>query len=351
MIIEAIHQATDLPPDPLEINIQMNKLPMWAKNFIEIGTVFAQKTKLDTDNHPSTLALCIPKIDFATSFIALGVIINSSDNYTTSYNLDKLKQMLGTWVSFQGKHRREIGWLSFVPEDETGMIVITMYKKKLPDFSKMSSKDAHSYTPPKCKSCEELLIAKRWHSIQSVIESNSLEIENGVNTRAYRTGLNQDRTKRVKSIFNANQAQWITQTSNIETTLICNRARLTEEISQPILFNDSTEKIKLESILRPASTPSFKGSEHSLIIPNSRLKNTELHGICLVEGGPNLCDALRATRAKNRIILIERCAPSYSNCARTLREAYAEREADFNFRYSPLSKSIITLGFKHHGIS
>ena len=331
--------------------MQMNKLPTWAMTFIEIGKAFAQKTKLETTANPSTLALCIPKIDFAASFIALGVTTNSSNEYNVGYKLDELRGMQGSWVSFQGKRTREIGWLSFVPENENGMIVITMYKKKLPNFSKISREEARTYTPPKCNSCEELLIAKRWHSIQPVIDSNNLEVEKGVSTRAYRTGSNQDRTKHVESIFSVNQAQWITQTSNIETTLICNKARLIEEISLPIRFNDSTEKIKLESVLRPASMPSFKGSEHSLIIPNSRLNNTELYGVCIVEGGLNLHDALRATRAKNRIVLIDRCAPSYYNCATTLREAYAEREADFNFSYSTLFNSIITLGFKHHGIS
>ncbi|MBT64844.1 MAG: hypothetical protein CML13_16725 [Puniceicoccaceae bacterium] len=339
------------PPAPTSIDVQMNKLPVWAKNYIKIGRTFSCQTKSSPSNHPSTLALCIPKIDFAAAFIALGVTIDASEAFTANYNLEELKTMIGSWVSFQGRRSREIGMLKSVPESNTEMITVTMYKKKLPDLSKLPPEKARAYSPPACKSCEAQLIEKLWHTIQPVVNSDNLELETGSRTRAHRIGSNHDRTKRIQSIFNSNQARWITGTSNIETTLIGNKARLTEEITTPIRFNDSTDKTKLESIIRPVSNPSFKGTEHSSIISNSRLKSTDFDGIYIIEGGPNLHDALRATKDKNRIVLIERCSPSYYNCAATIREGYTERAADFDFSYSNPSNAIVTLGFKHHGVS
>src|SRR5262249_39381986 len=110
----------------------------WATTLIAFGQ-FVVESKQSAISRRSTLALCLPRIDFAAAFLAIGVIKGSNQGKPARDQLDRLEKLKGCWVSFVEDGRTKVGLLEKVPDDIHGHCSIRHYKKKLPDFSSMTA--------------------------------------------------------------------------------------------------------------------------------------------------------------------------------------------------------------------
>ena len=125
-------------------------LPAWAASLFRFGGQLYDQSTRDT-LHP-TLALCLPRIEYAALFLSLGWLLSKASAYALAEgrgSVDRLRQMLHHCVSFDSAGKLEMGRLVEVPEDENGYVKILVHKgRKTPDLTSMSLEKRIAYKPP-----------------------------------------------------------------------------------------------------------------------------------------------------------------------------------------------------------
>jgi hypothetical protein len=124
-----------------------NKQSEWVTAFFAFGQFLADKQP--TLARKTTLALCLPRINYAAAFLALGVIKRSHHGEPVDTQLARIGKLKGCWVSFVEGGRAGVGLLEKVPEDiHVGTARYFITKKSCPTLIPcLRSKGSDTFRP------------------------------------------------------------------------------------------------------------------------------------------------------------------------------------------------------------
>jgi hypothetical protein len=293
----------------------------WATTLIALGQFFAE-IKRATLDRKSTFALCLPRIDYAAAFFAVGIIKQSHQGDPVADQLARLQKLKGCWVSFVDGGRSRVGLLETVPEDIGGQCKILHYKKKLPDFESMTEEERKRYVPPKSGGLWSVLGPDSWSSIKPA--GRDFDSERGARADQVARATKQSaRIQAFNRYFSADLGDEILSSRRCHVWIYGNTTRIHSEISESLIPN---EDLCLAEILRPDSQPEYTTSAHCSVAAGKDIR-VEADSMVVLEAGRCLADQLAATEDCHRVVLLGRNSPSYGESAQFVLDAQARRHA------------------------
>jgi hypothetical protein len=303
-------------------------LPPWAQALVEMGFAFARGVEALSQSN-ATLAVCLPRIEFAALFTALGVIGWRIGKADPKEGLERLRAMLGTWISFEVGGAFKVGRLEHVPEDEKGPVRILESKgKKPPNFDDMSLEERKKYTPP--KSCGVWhLVEPRWWSTIKPVGREFNEARGARAGQIKQVAVTARNTGAVERLLGLGAEHWLLTSQERPVCIFGCKSRLDAELKEDIPLADNSEKNKMSALLRPAGCQEYAASSHVRIETCAKIGSVASESVCIIEAGRSLEDNLRGSSENNRIILFGRHAPSYEQIAQAVQNAFYCRKAEF----------------------
>jgi hypothetical protein len=302
--------------------VSMTTDAVWATTLIALGRFLAE-AKRTTLPRKCTLALCLPRVDYAAVLFAIGIIKHSYQGEPVPDQLGRLRKLKGAWVSFVEAGRTGVGRLEQVPDDVDGQCKILHYKKRLPNFDCMTAEERKRYVPPKSGGLWTLLRADRWSSIKPA--GRDFDSERGARAdQVVRATTQSARIQAFNRYFSADFGDDILSSRSCNLCIYGNATRIHSEIFETLIPN---EDLRLAEILRPDSQPEYATSAHCTVASEASI-TPKAGSIVIFEARRRLADQLAATEDCDRTVLLGRNSPNYAESAQLVMDAYALRHAD-----------------------
>jgi hypothetical protein len=299
----------------------MNEIPSWAASLVAIG----EKTAATVDGQPLrglTIALCLPRIDYAAAFVGIGMVKRRFPCNPTASQEGRMKNLLGKWVSFGSGPNAVVGILAWCSVEKTFEIK-TKVNKGVTELHEIAPEYWASVRPVGRELNAGRCLSNR--QIQKIEEQNS-----SISTLSRLLGcdLSEPALGRSGSIF----------------SIYGNKTRLNQELSDS-LFAD--EEACLGKVLRPRGHADYEDSFHCAIEGHQSEIPDDEATILIIESGRSLPDQLAASRKFNRVVLLGRNSVNYDECAAQVMEEFTMLQADGPEPDPELPESIRYLAFYH----
>src|SRR5262249_37942732 len=197
------------------------------------------------------------------------------------------------------------------------------YKKKLPDFASMTADERKQYIPPKSGGLWSLLGADKWSSIKPA--GRDFDSQKGARSDQVRKATQQrSQINAFNRHFRTALGDEILSSKGSCVWIFGNLTRIQREIFEPLI---GKEELRLAEILKPDSQPEYAGCAHCSIAAGKNI-SLDADSIVILEAGRCLADHIVAAQHCNRIILLGRNSPSYSESAQLILDAQSGRHAD-----------------------
>ena len=321
------------------------KLPNWASDFLEIGRRFADDSDFLSPEFKITIALCVPRLNFVANLLALGMLDWRSEKRDDPNDLRFYQGLIGKWVAFKNKQNKLFkGIVRSVPnsgEDNTGELFNTHIEIIIhqgdPDGKSKLISSSHWVDP------------KYWHTIQPIADPGNLSL---ATNKTFGKGSKRSIKEKqiVQELFEGVQADWITDVNAIVGTILGNKKRLTEELSEPLPLLNSGLSLSLRSIIRPSGQSEFEGSTHFRIVSGSKGKGSQLIDCkyAILEASRSIHDQIKLTRELSRVVILDRSSHGYKEMAEAVLENHRNRKEDFLFDFKINPVSVTILSYVHH---
>jgi hypothetical protein len=321
-------------------------LPCWAEALVKLGFIFARDIELYPLSH-ATLAISLPRIEFAALFIALGVLKWKAGKGAQQEGVDKLRSMLGTWVSYESNGITRVGRLDYVPQSADYCIKILEFKgRKLPNFEELSFEARKNYNPPKSGGLWHFVTPPFWPTVKPV--GREFNEERGARADQVKRIASAARNSEVtEKIVGPGRQHWLMTSREKPVCIFGSKSRLAEELYENISLARSSDKFRLSDLLRPVGANEYAASSHVLIGSCANMAQVDSETICVIEAGRLLEDNLRSSSGNNRVVLLAHSVPSYEQTAHIVKNAYFRRMADFVLEFGYRLTHIETLSFSH----
>ena len=315
------------------------EIPKWARAFIKLGEEVARLAQNEPDRH-STLALCLPRVDFAAAFVTVGLIKGSLGKKEISSEKDRLNSLVGQWVTIKSNTGiKKPGILEYC--DSTERFKILHYKKDIKDPNLMTYEQRKRYKQRNSVGLWTVVDPSKWTSI--VPCGRQYNIELGAKESQVKNW-NQEMEK----LHLWENILEIDHIKNIESrgSICCiygDRSRITSEIEETIIKEN---KISLETLLRPDLYIKYQYTCKCRIFSERTDETPSDKEIVVIEAGPCFSDKLLVSNKSHRIILLGRNSRRYEESAKQVNELYEDRsETIGNNETQVFSSAIKTLHF------
>lgn len=323
----------------MEIIESEEKLPKWAFSFVSIGESLANFIEYNK-NRRLTVALCLPRLDFAAVFIGLGILKKPLPKKALESGEDKMRKLLGTWVWFKPKKSKPI--VGILEHCETKNEYKIREYSRLPDLDSMDAEDFKNLKPGGVVASWTVLMPQNFAEVRPAGRDYNPTRRVGTNQIGKLISHNQSASE-LSRILGSELEQLQFQQPHSIFNIIGNKARIDSELSQSLL-ND--KKVCLAEVLRPAGRKDYEDS-HLCEVFSTRSKLSDgVSGAALIENSRVLPDQLSVTRNLNRIILLARNSSTYEECVASVMNEYALSKGDASdFKLSERMPSIISRAF------
>lgn len=320
--------------------LSVEHLPNWAYNIIAAGELVAKKINEDADKKV-TLALCLPRADYAAVFLGLGIMKAHCTSSNSNSEQERLKQLVGKWVSLEGSNKKAtVGILEHCEERKE--FSIRLYSR-IPKEESMTEDEWKNFQPPKITKAWRVLVPKHYSSVQPT--GRTFNEKRRVGKNQLESVVSQNHSiSTLNKLLGTNFVEAYPEMSKNPFCIIGNKSRIQNELTDPIFGNDAT---CLAEILRPGCLPKYSDS-HCCDILSARAFNADASpSIVIAEGSRNLADTLVSSRGSNRIILLGRNSPAYEESVESLLDEFSIRKTDAPEIKFESSTAIISLPFYH----
>jgi len=302
----------------------------WIDYLIYIGEFIKISSAQDKAQN-ITIALCLPRIDYAAAFIGLGILkasnFKSEAKIADSINVSPLHQWVEKWVAFQKNDGQDIvGILEYC--SDRNEFKIRHYKRKIPNLADMTLEERAAYRPPTSGGLWDILQKSDWSRVTPV----GREFNEGRRVSSQQVSSVINTNKSILNLSNFLKFDFSKINIKSDTSLFdiyCNKSRMTREISESLSCD--SDAIPGE-ILKPKET-SFDRNSHYCEIKSNKLElNSIKKSIMLIESGNLLSDHLVQSRSCNRVILLGRNTPHYQESAHLLTQEYGVSSNDIKIK-------------------
>jgi hypothetical protein len=340
--IRPLSRNNDVPSDGSTGGL----LPPWAEALVRMGFAFAGAMELLEQSNAS-VAVCLPRIEFAALFMAFGVIKWKACRASPKQGLQRLRALLGTWVSYEHNGVTKVGRLDHVPENGDGYVKILDFKgKKVPNFGDMSLEERKRYIPPKSAGLWHLVESEWWATIKPV----GREFDEQRGARAHQVARIASAARDssiVEKLIGSGGEFWLMTSQEKPICMFGCKSRLDEELQEDIPLMKNFGRLKLSPILRPAGSEEYAASSHISVGTCRKMQCVDPESICIIEGGRLLEDNLLTSSGNNRVVLLARNTPSYEEAAQIVKNAFLHRIKEFSVNCVKLPLHIKVLSFIH----
>ena len=266
--------------------------------------------------------MCIRDSDFAALFLTLGIIKGSIGAIEAKAKLDRIRNLIGKWVSFQDVEGCTVGRLEY--DEALGEIKILHYNRKMPNFESMTEEEIRKYNPPKSGALWSILKSKQWHTIRPV--GREYDLARGARAnQSLRAGRQNKVIETFERLLETEFGDYILSSTGCLARIYGNITRINIELDESL---DPNMQLRLAEILRPDSRQEFAASTHCSVSKNSGAVLSELNGCAILEAGRCIEDCMAATIGTHRIVLLGRNSINYEECAQLIKNAYYHRCGD-----------------------
>ena len=285
---------------------ETGEMPAWTLALSSLGEALYSTISDDTCP-PFTIALCLPRIDFAAVFIGAGIISKHLSSDQSLPEEQRMKELIGKSVVFDaGNGRTTVGKLEYCEINHD-------YKISEFDRSKKST-SGHA----KVLASAVVLEKKDWRSVRPAGREFSSERRVGRH-QIEKLNKHASASKSLGGLLGLSLHDVRAEDARCFFTIVGTRSRLHEELTQDLRQEKSSS---LAGVLRPEYLPEFTSSFRCRVESRSS-QLTEDCGIFLIEASRYLGDHLSASRGANRVVLLGRNSADYDECASTLIAGFA----------------------------
>lgn len=233
------------------------------------------------------MALCLPCMAYAAAFTGVGVIKKRFSASSCDSQRERLKSLLGNWVSITISDKTEVGILEFDPRADA--FEIKLEKHGL--WKVVDEKDWSSIRP----------IGRDFNPNRRLSQRQKNKVED--QNRSIST---------LSDLFDCNLWETVLDKSGRLFSIYGNKTRLNRELTEPLIEG---KEASLGRILRPEGQSDYGESCHCSLESNRSAMPREEGALVIIEGGRNLPDQLAASRHLHRVVLLARNAADYEICA------------------------------------
>lgn len=302
----------------------MSPMPQWPVALANLGKAVFSAAE-DHTCPPFTIALCVPRLDFAAVFIGVGIISKYLAVAEFSSEEQRIKDLVGQHVVFDtGIGKKIAGRLEY--SDTCRDYKICEYDRPK---SYKSSYAAH------------VLETKDWKGVRPVNCEFSLE-RRVSRTQIARLSKRLSCLDLLGPIFGLPLEETATDSACL-FTIFGNKSRLHDELHQNL---EEGTPSSLLGILRPQSLQEFESSFRcKLESRGSRMFDGG--GIVIAEASRSLGDVLLSSRRKHRVVLLGRNSADYEECSSIVLDAFGRRKDLMPSLTSDLPQAARSLTFYH----
>jgi len=308
-----------------------DSLPPWAMDLISLGECFLNLTRVHEDRR-LTLALCLPRVEFAAAFLGLGILkMMTNEQMLPSQEEHRIRGLLGEWVTFQGTKRKPvIGQLEYFENEK---------KYKIREPVKQNDKK-------KIGASSGLLHVLRTQDFDKVQRAGRSYNQNRrVGSNQFRKVISQNNSLSVLGKMLTCELEHLqSQPPGDVFNIYGNRSRIDSDMLQSLMLG---QNVCLADALRPSSLRDYEESHRCQVFPARSVLPEDGACIVIIEGSRGLPDQLSATSNSNRIILLARNSPCYEECVDSVLDRYRLRKGDLSEPIMVNSKLIISRAFFH----
>lgn len=320
-------------------SVDKNSLPKWALGLVSTGELISRNAKENADKK-LTVALCLPRVDYAAAFLGLGIMKARCTSGNSDGEQERLKQLVGKWVSFESPRKTAVGILEHCEDSEE--FSIRLYSK-IPKEESMTEEEWKNFQPPKVTAAWTVLMPKHYSKVHPT--GRAFNEQRRVGTNQIQSVVSQNHSvTTLNKLLGTNFAEAFPEMTKSPFCIIGNKSRIQNELTDPLFEN---EKTCLAEILRPGYLAKYSDSRCCDILSARALNTDGSPSVVMTEGSRNLADTLVSSRGTNRIILLGRNSPAYEESVECLMDEFSIRKTEAPEIKSESSTAIITLPFYH----
>lgn len=284
------------------------ELPKWPIALANLGKAVFTASE-DGKLPPLTIALCLPRLDFAAMFIGVGIISKYLAVAPSQSEENRIKDLIGRSVIFELGNGKKIGGRLEYCEDSHRYKVCEYVKTKKKTFNLGES-----------VSIKHVLDEKQWNGVRPAdLEFNS---ERGASRAQIDRSCS--RTSSLASlgpIFDispniaANEAKCL-------FSAVGNKSRMHEELEQDLQKETASS---MRAILRPQSLSEYHSSFRCRL-ESKDYRALDDSDIMIAEASRTLGDLLHCSRNKYRVVLLGRNSADYQECSNLVLDAFERRK-------------------------
>jgi hypothetical protein len=315
-----------------------SRMPSWTRVLMRFGEQ-CSRSVAETPDSRLTLALCLPRVNYAAAFFGLGVIKSKYPVTRVETQDQRLQDLVGKWVCLELETATtNVGILEYCKVSQKYKLRI--YQKKLPSPDSMSEEKWRKYTPPKSNALWIVLDPQNYGKIQPT----------GKNFNATKT-VSKTQVKKIKAatvsisnlgdLFDCDFRLPLNSGSELIFSIYGNKQRILEEISSSLY---AWKETRLAEVLKPKIALSENADFHCDVKSSKEEMTGNDRTIVVIEADRSLPDRLVASRGFNRVVILGRNSASYEESAASLNQEFDIRTRDYGQFHSEVS-AIKTLSF------
>lgn len=310
-------------------------MPDWGQYLSDLTLEFCREIGKQPDRR-GTLAICLPRIEYAWCFVVIGVARSLPSVPVTADHLSRLRPYIGHRVLFVDGAGNEVrGDLQSVPTEQEEQLIRVVVRRSAEVTESRLCLGRSSETV-------QLLEAERWASIKIISDEPQDENVAFRFSAAPTAQISEALLQFAQTTLGPAATDWLLGPDKARILAYGTRSRMLRELKASIKNPGGRDRFEFTDFLKPCG----KGLSHRAgrvrLLPSSDLyekpRGETLPPVVVVEPSVRMHQLLGNTEHFHRILLLARNSPSYSQSAEELLGSFIRRadgELTCVFKNSP----------------
>jgi hypothetical protein len=297
-------------------------MPDWGQYLSDLTLEFCRVIGKQSDRR-GTLAVCLPRIEYAWCFVAMGVARSLPSVPATADHVSRLRPFVGHKVLFVDGAGNEVrGELQSVPNaDEEQLVRVVVRRVAEAQGARLRLGGASETT--------QLLDAQSWPSIKVISDGPQDEHAAFRFNAAPTAQVSEALLRFAQTALGATASDWLLGSNKTHVSAYGTRSRMLQELKSTIKDPEGKERWEFADLLKPCGNGLPQQIGRVRVVPSSELhekpRGEALPSMVVVEPSVRMHQLLANTDDFHRILLLARNSPSYSESATDLLEAFIRR--------------------------
>jgi hypothetical protein len=292
-------------------------MPDWGQYLADLTLEFCRVVSKSPDRK-GTLAVCLPRVEYAWCFAAMGVARSLSPVPLVSDHVTRLRPFIGHKVSFiDGADNEVQGELVSVPTEEEEQLVRVVVRR-------VADSKASKPRLGKASETTQLLDAKSWPSIKIISDRPQEEHAAFRFNAAPAVEVSETLLQFAKSVLGDAAIEWLCGPTKTYVLAYGIRSRMLRELKAAVRNTDGKERFQFGDFLKPGGKGLPDNVGRVRVLPSSDLherpQGQGLPSLVIVEPSVRMNQLLKSTENFSRLLLLARNSHSYNDSALDLLE-------------------------------